>query len=345
MRERFGGIRKGEYAALKAGEPVAERYILALVCLIRQTGPDSSEFVRLASLVEEFLAAEGECSQEQLTDEDLINCLCTPPLDRQTACSTRVSDWLISGFVSLPDVFSFKRDLRQCLWLCESMEDVCDAIRWLFITAGRTQTKNEVLPSAAAVGVCESILRCSMQQYQHRVLQWWRHDPWTVVMSRGRNRPGGASIILPMQPAVYEEIRRGRRFILDCGPDCGQFPSDRLMFEAIGGRPFDEGGESADATRSLLIMSLFQIAHLSRSCEDTLRILAFVFDDLQRKRAVSFGYRPTDTHMHTTDWELFERVLPVGWGVRPADLLLLSVIRFFRELLQRDRDRNTKDNS
>jgi len=309
----FGGIRNGVCRSLGSGRPHSEKDLTKIVAYLRQ-----SPLPGIESAINRYLAGRTLSPSEDLYLERMVE-LVSEPAD------TWFVDSFMEGLRLVRDIYEHVRHPETCVHLCPHENDVREAVRWMFIHAGRLLSKAE-LTVTAAILKGEAQIGISLEDYQNRAVAWWRAEPWTVIMAWGYRKTAGMSIALPVREDVYEQVRRGDRRSYCCPSTDLKSPSSSILVEGMAMRPPEQGCEAEGINLRLVAAMLCQHAHLTDVPDIgqrvPLRLLAPGGTPKSCARLSQFGYRPTGSSLHGTKIPLFERTLLTSkkrewnlWGI------------------------------
>jgi len=290
---------------MQSGGPQPERDIAKLVEYLRQTRDPRRDPDKLQETLYAFLKKHKAADPATLDLTEIVELVSQP-------AAPSLLDALMEGTGLVLSVFERVRNPARCVELCQSPEEVHEAVRWMFIELGRLMTRKQ-LTAGESIYRGEDRIGTSLADYQRRAVEWWRAEPWTVIRVRGHRRSAGMSIVLPLKADIYESVFRGERKTYWCTPADLCRPSPNLLVEGLTMRPAEEGLEGDAPSLNLIVAVLCQEAHLSDvpgvGIEFPLRLLTFAAAPKQRQRALKFEYKPTGTYMHGTDVEFLERQL------------------------------------
>jgi hypothetical protein len=244
------------------------------------------------------------------------------------------------GVKGLGEVFGTKRLLHRHLRVCESPAEVCQAIEWMAVVAGRSLSPGGAeLSPGDAMRLAAEKMRIDLAAYQARAVEWWKFNPWTIALAEGNKRPVGCTIVLPLSDNGRDTLLEGRAMSYEIAPSEMQKPSECLLFEAIVERPRDMGAEASNmksVTRSLFVSLLAQAGifshQLPRSRTESLQFLSFGATPTNKKRLKGFGFKDTDRFMKGTEIEFFVKTLSPK-SPRGDDWQLLPFMWHFGEIL------------
>lgn len=299
------GIRNGICSGMEHGKAQPERYLAKLIDYLRQPRDPRWDPDRLQETLYTFLRKSGAADPSALQIAEIMQLVSQP-------ASPTFTDAFMEGISVIKSAFDLVRHPTTCVEFCQSPDDVCEAIRWMFIELGRLMSR-ERLNITRSIVRGEARIGTSLSDYQHQAVDWWRTEPWTVILTRGHRRPAGMSIALPLTTDAFESVLRGEKKTYWCTPADLCRPSPFIVVEGMTMRPPEEGLEGDAKNLRLLIAMLCQQAHLSDipglGRDFPLRLLTFTAAPKQRQRAMKFGYEPTGKYMHGTDVEFLERRL------------------------------------
>lgn len=310
QRTNDDGIKNGIYADMVRGYAVGERYIVGFAKYL-QSCPTAPPLA--VELISQFLGSTEWLRQSAHTvAARLIE-------DDDHDFFKRGTDGLLSALLCV------KLIGQQVSW-CRKEQDVEEAVRWMYVHVAR-----HVHPDAHRFTVRESErvaashMRIERCDYAQRAVSWWRYDPWTVIRVKGKKGPVGMCIHLPLSREAYESLKSGARMSYDIRAEELSRPSPYLLVEGIAERLPLVGGPRVSPTNAMILAMVTQQSVLSVSPpNDWLRMLSFTGTPASRERLESFGFKPLNTFMPSTDIEWMEKT----WGdpVTPRDYVFLGLL-------------------
>jgi len=210
--------------------------------------------------------------------------------------------------------------------------DIKSLIDWFYVwVAGEFDLRKLYLSTdlAKAIQVTEEAIALQRDEFEQLAKRWWAHEPWTVVLARGKYSPTGLSIVLPLRQDAYEAMRNGQLGLRELTPADLSRPSRHLLTVAIAQRPVLLGGDDGDTFKNIMAAHISQVAILSaceRETEHHLRVLALVGTPQNAVRAKQFGYEPLHTVTPDQRLPIYERVY--GERLSIEDMILLGFTAF-----------------
>jgi hypothetical protein len=334
FKDRRIGLKRDRYTELKRGDGLAEKYAYSLArLLLEESRKEAPRAFGLA--FKEFVEANGITATAAYFD-DILTCICAPPRHEPWIRDTG-DDLLGLGLQGLDDLVDTKRLLERHICLCRHEEDVRNAVEWLFVYVGRSINPSLSLPEATALAT--QYMRTTPDDYHRYAMQWWRFNPWTVVLAQGKRRPIGVSILLPLTKVAYESVLDGNQMTYQTTAEQLANPSPILLHEIVAARPRDMGGEAIslkDATRALYATVIAQCGVFTHSlpagASDPMRLLSFPGTPENAKRLQAFGYRSTGKSMPGTGLPYVEKLWPLN-STNTRAALLIALIRHYGELM------------
>lgn len=297
-----GIAKSGRYSELRAGDAGIEDYFFRFVECCRRRIPDAD---RERRALDEYLVQIGVADPSALTVEQIVHRISRPG-------KRSFADALMGGIKYIVGLSELVRHPARCVRPCLNEAEVRSAIAWMFAEAGRLASRSE-LDVQGAIERGEQQIGISLADYRARAIEWWRAEPWTVVLALDGGRPAGMGIALPLRADVYDEVRGGRRRGHECQARDLESPSAQLLVEGLAMRHADGALAPRKPNRFLLAAVACQQAYLSRVREIggdvPLCLLSFAGTPANRARLIRFGYQPVGTCLRGTQLELLERTL------------------------------------
>ncbi|WP_152054220.1 hypothetical protein [Tautonia marina] len=297
----LGGGDKAIVARMKEGAAVPEKYIRALVGLMRNESTLSAYFTakRLGGI-------------ETLTDDDIIERI-AGPLTPAPAPPPESEDIFDKGIVGIAEVFSrFVGKLVREGTLCRDEKDVATAVAMIFATVGRHVTRDAALADAEAITAAEAIIGLSRDAYLERAVAWWRKAHWSMAFAVVNRQRVGCSCVLPLTDDAYAAVRAGRQLDYELTADDLAVPSRSFLLEAEAERSDADYPQIRKRTGRQLHTLLLQVARLSLPESPVpylgcpIRILSFAGTPVNRARLLKLGFRPTGNRLPVHNLEILE---------------------------------------
>ena len=307
--EDKGGGRKADITRMKAGGTVPEKYVLALV-----------ELLRGKPALGEFLAMQGVADPGGSDANQLVEHVAGPvqsqagPLDGDADQHMKGIDALLGLFTD----FVWGKLIRSGT-LCEHEADVRTAIALTMASIGRTASGDTALSAKEAIQAAERHMRIGHDDYLGRAIALWRVARWSIAFAVVDRQRVGCSIVLPLAEPAYEALRLGVRDSHACSPADLALPSRTLFLEAIAHRADAEYPAVHRKTGQLVRTIYVQLAVLSLDgpgplqADRPLRILSIAGNPTNAKRLRRSGFRPTGTTMPGFDVGLMELDQRKAW--------------------------------
>lgn len=317
-----GGYAGGTLTELRRGNPVPAQYCRVLTKIRLEPGQE-----RLQEAFEQFLASRG-VDVASATDMEILDGVCRPIGDDE-------DDWVIAGEKSYGRLFTMQRMLSRVCRPCKDAREVMDAVRWQYIDCGRFRRRDPGLPAKDAIAVTEMMGQFGLAEHQHRIVQWWKREPRTMMLIMGSKRPIGMSRVFPLTEEVWNEVRAGNRSFHSVFPHEMLMPSNFIIHDMFAQRSVDEGGEAKAYTMAGMITILRQygtFANVKFPAESDFNCLSIATNDIARERLKGNGYKPVGTKMHLSDVDIYERRIAVDrLKVLSLDSLFLAVAALFSD--------------
>ncbi|MBX3357343.1 MAG: hypothetical protein KF745_02835 [Phycisphaeraceae bacterium] len=321
-RGRF--IQQGMYTKLKNGEPGTRRQIGVIISYIR--APEQ-RVDRERRVLDDFLRSRGVADAASTSDAKVIE-IVSVPAPPATG---------VGGIELYNRIFDRILFPLSYVRLFETEEQVCEAVRWMFVEAGRQTTPGRRLGTLDASLRGQERVGMRMAEYERLAASWWRRCRWTVIKVVGTRKSVGMCIMLPVKPEWYDLVRSGSKRTYECGLDDLQFPSAHLIAEGAAMKPSEVGVAEEHNPRCLDMAMICQSAWLSRVAgfgEDVpVRWLTFKGTPKNTKRALSFGFKPTGTSQRDMGIEFLERTIDLEEDDR--DARVVGVIRRLQRRLEK----------
>lgn len=314
MRENHGRISGNALTGLRKGRAEPEKAAFGLVTLLRgdEAPPGATEALFA------YLEARGVRNPADLKASQILDVVTGPPRTRPTDDAPE-RDYLLEGVWAAQDLI---RRPKRWIWRqsreCERAE-IAVAVDWLQLYIAYTLTPVETRDSLtveAARPIAESHMGITAEEYARRATAWHDRLPLTTRFGLGPRAPAGWTVVLPLTPEAYGEVRNGRRASYECGPEDLMAPSSHLLVEVVAERVASERVESTNPTLPLMASLHLQLARLSGidSMEPGGRIhlLSFAGTKPSRDRLVKQGFKPTGAKMPRSGVAIMERTFTLN---------------------------------
>ncbi len=316
LREPYGGLKDETITRMKSGASVPEKYIRALIDLLRVHGN---------SVLVEYINGKNLQAPLEAKTDDFLDILAGPPAPLPAA-DEHDKDWLVSGIEGISNLFTeflFAKQLVHSLMRCRSEDEAQKAVAMIVGNLGQSRQRGRQQPTPEeAIRNAERVMAISHEAYLARILELWRAVPETVAFAVVDGMRVGSSIVLPLKQKTYEALRDGKRSTHSCGPSDLAYPSDYLLFEALSERPDRPLPWLHKRTRQQVRTLFLQSAMLSLPadpstiCRRTVRILSFAGNPANLTRLKRIGFVPTGTRMPETGVPMLELDPQKGWLIK-----------------------------
>jgi hypothetical protein len=300
VRENDMRMRKQGYAQMRNGKLVLMRYVVAFSSYLYEC-LERSDDSKSAKMFTDYLRSLGVANALEQNPDQLAELL-IPQLQR---------DWLMDDTRTIAEFIISRRDDTYAKE-CEDEADINKAVRWMFITLGRE--RNESKPSMSqkdAIEVAEDFLKCSLEAYQQSAMAWHTFSKWTVVWVIDSNdQPKGMSVVLPLKPSAYTELKNGERMFWATRARHMSRRSKHLQIEAFGTRPLEDGGtpEVTDFGAMSLLTQVGALSHMGLSRMFAPRYaLAAPATPVNLRRLKSSGYTMVKEQILDSQIDVYEK--------------------------------------
>lgn len=322
IRAEGYGIKNGTYAKLKNGRPVDPKHLVSLVRYLRDATSQSRALAHIHTAFVTYCRSIDIPDLRQHSAEALTQLLMEPEENEDV-----FMDSMRQAISSLSVQVIFDGAVQACA----NQNQVRLAVRSMFVWLGNDLDTTTRTSEAAGIAVAEDHMKISLADYQARAISWWQFDPWTVVMARGKRRPTGMGIVLPLREEAYRSLLDGEKPTYDLTPVDLDRPSRLLLIAGASERNTNACQQEGNLTRNTLMALITQLAVLShvptKGQTDGLRVLTFAGSPTNHQRLICSDYTPTGINMAKTGHEFYERSL--CWPFRsPMDALLLGLLWF-----------------
>lgn len=315
---RMGRENKRDYISrIRHGKYVPMKYVtFYLEMLLVAEGDKHFEQSRVA--LGDYLRDRGIATLAPAVLELVAPHCCTAILDKLPGDddSDGVVDWIIQGLGSLStyplDLF-FKSLISHC-----QAGDPDQIALWTYLMVARERIpEGPSLRPEAAREAAGAIVGVPFDDYRQRARRWARVNPWTVLCAVRKGQPLGGSIVLPLYPHVYAEIRAGARKTSDVEPEHICVPSNWIVLESVCENP-EVFAKGHNPTRAILYAMVVQHGALMRLGSPAIgRVYHFLAPEgtgRNRERMLAAGFRPTETIL-ANGVRLWERLVDFETGV------------------------------
>jgi hypothetical protein len=234
---------------------------------------------------------------------DLLDRLCSPLDDdpRGSVVDNVHPTAVVQALIKAKGIESFVQ-------ACKDPSEVKTAVAWFFIEVGRLIVDDPLYPPEDSIQRAERLLRTEMANYQRLAIEWWRFNPWIVAFVRGRDKPTGMSICLPVTESHYEAVLRGDKMTYECAAADLRKPSTTFIHEAIARRPAELG--AANPSTGIAVLATSQTGILAygtpKRGRKPVRVLSPGGTSSARVRLTQFGYEATGIPIKNTGVELYQ---------------------------------------
>ncbi|MBX9787848.1 MAG: hypothetical protein K2Y37_02945 [Pirellulales bacterium] len=302
VRARGKTIRSDVYTNMKRGAAVAPHFAALLAqYFIDKVAAGEPTDDRAAAFLE-FIRARGIVEPASHSARALAEHL----LEQER-------DLLADGVPGLLEALCSQTNSEAPPAPTKRASQVRQAVRWMYAYLARAVSPDaNHLTAAKAIQTAEAMIGIALNAYEARAIDWWRTNPWTVNVVRGRRAAVGMTIVLPLTAEAYHEIRAGKRMASEVGVSDLQFPTRHVFLEGFAQRSAVDSGLSGDPTRYLALAIDSQVGALC-TCPDRLaeplHILNRVAFPLSEVRAKGYQFRPTGNYEHKSGQPLWELVV------------------------------------
>lgn len=334
MKQR-GGQSKNTLTTLRAGWAEAEKASLGLVTMLLFS-EDAPQGAQVAVL--EFLEQQGVDDPAALTEHEIFEKVTgepltvrTPPLDAR--------DYLYEGVRAWPEILS-----RSKRWISDqsrpsTQDEITDVVRWVQVFIAYTlasKSERESISAGRARPIAERHMGVSTDEYIQRAKAWMEWHSLIIRIALGPRYPAGCTVVLPLNPEAYQEVRSGKRASYECGPTDFCFPSQHLLIEIAAERVASERAEACNATKPLMAALHLQLAHLSamhlQNPGTRIHLLSFAGTNVSKKRLAKQGFKPTGAMMPRSGLMILERTFSMG-AMRGLEAATVGYFRWLAWLI------------
>lgn len=314
-RRQIDAYTSGTLGILKSGDPVDGKYCRVLVRMRHEAGQE-----RLRAMINDFLRSRGIVDPDTAEDDVILNAICKPAGEEE-------NDWIIAGIKGIGHLFDTRRSVSDICEPCNNAREVMQAVRWQYIDCGRLRARDSHLRPQEAIAITEALAQLQMKYHQERIIGWSKIQKRLVMMVMGDKTPIAMSLVLPLKPDTWHELRSGFRMSWSITPRELEVPSNYLFHDMLAQRPVDESGEARAYTRPSMLTALRQygtLAAIDDPLTTDLHILSIATNALARRRLEGLGYKPVGTKMGGCDVDFYEKHI-LHDKVRPVSVDSLFV--------------------
>lgn len=296
-RAHHRACSNGTLGELKRGNPVDEKYCRTLIWMMNYPAQ-----TRLRDAIADFVRGRASIEIDTVSIEQILEVTCRPAGEER--------DWIAASFADIVGALSSRPSIPLGGRPCKDPREVFDAVRWLYVDAGRLRTKDRLINPEAAIAVAEQLGQVPLDEFQRRMLSWWQKDRHVVMVARGDKRPIAMTAMLPLREDVWHDIRSGNRHPFTIVPSDIQTPSPFLFLVATAERTVDLNGEPKGYTYPLLITLLRQtscLSDLGYPPRADLCLLGYAGTELARTRLTKRQFTPTGTTLPRIGADLYEK--------------------------------------
>lgn len=237
------------------------------------------------------------------------------------------TDWRRGGWRGLSAMFAASLIGQEERYLCRSSNEVRSLVRWAMADVGRALAGDPLGlrgdPEAECLALAEKQMKRSLAHFQEQAIGWWDACPWTVLKAIYGDEQVGGSIMLPLTPEAYRQLRQGDISDLDLTPGHLQFPSRWMLGEGlINSFPNPTGARLGWVTARQVTTIIYQVARMSYASDPVagagrpIEVLCVGGTPDVCQRLLRHGYLPVGP-LKGFDVELYEQILPApesgGW--------------------------------
>jgi hypothetical protein len=308
-RDYISRIRHGKYVPMK--------YVTFYLEMLLEAEGDK-HFAQCRLALGDYLRDRGfETLDPRLLERVAPHC-CTAILDKLPGDddSDGVVDWIIQGLGSL-STFPLDLFFKSLITHCQAGDPDRVAL-WTYLMVARERLpEGPHLTPEAAQAAAGTIIGVPFPEYVQRARRWAKANPWTILHALRKGQQIGGSIILPVYPHIYAEIRAGARKTSDVEPEHICVPSNWIVIESVCENP-DTFAEGHNPTRAILYAMVVQHGALMRLGNPAIgrvyRFLAPEGTSRNRERMLAAGFKPTETVL-ANGVRLWERLVDFDTGV------------------------------
>lgn len=308
-----GTYAGGTYSAIRKGHFVKQKYVHSFIrLLVTQSNRVELRQARIALL--DYLARYGVTQLEERLIPIVLSRVATPPMPEPDDPRGMV-DYLARPWHTIAELSELGRGHRYVSGC--TPEDLPDMVKWMYLAVGRDRAPDgPTLSESQAIQFAGSFMRITDKAYEACAREWHNDNPWTVIHAVYRKTLVGMSIVLPLRPDVYDELREGHRTGYQCTPSDFHVPSQHIWLEAVAENPSALADSGLKPTLALKHTLTFQIAALARcnrfSSRSTLHLLSFAGTEKNEGRQKKAGFAATGTQTRSLQLKLMERQIQVG---------------------------------
>jgi len=182
--------------------------------------------------LEHFLQSQGRTDGETIGPTDLLEQFSALCDDSQIR-----TDWRRGGWREIAPMFSAALLGVDERALCRDEREVCDLVEWAMTDVGRALAGDPLGLKAGdaprLLALAEAHMGRSLDEFQRQALGWWEKSPWSVLKALCGEEQVGGSIMLPLRPEAYRDLRNGKLSDTELTPELLQLPSRHLLGEAL----------------------------------------------------------------------------------------------------------------
>jgi hypothetical protein len=321
MREHTDGIRNGVYSRMMKGLAFDPKYAVGFASYLLHLNQTNAN-LPTAVAFREHMQSVNSVNPANMSHANVAEHL----LENDD------NDYFLRGFFGVLDAFlhafSGKTTFKHILQGCTRPEQVHEAVRWLYVWAGKELSAGRSRHSLQElIAKTETHISIPLPTFQEMAQRWWQYDDWTVVLARGKRSPTGMSIVLPLRSEIYDAFRNGAMSLKDIGPADLQRPSRRLLVVAIAQRLPEIGGDAGNTSKNLMASLVGQVSILAGTtdtkADDPLRLLTVAGTPQNRRRLEAMRYVSTGNSTRGDGLPLFERIY--SWPMPGDDMVMIGI--------------------
>jgi len=210
-----------------------------------------------------FLATQGRVDGASISTGELLehySALCDESQIR--------TDWRREGWRGMATMFSAALIGVDERGLCRNEREVRELVEWAMTDVGRAMAADPLGLTggdpAWFLALGEAQMGRNLAEFQRQALGWWAESPWSVLKAQCGEEQVGGSIVLPLRPEAYRDLRSGKLSDTEITPDLLQVPSRYLLGEALANSlPPAARTRVGWATARQVTTLIYQVARLS----------------------------------------------------------------------------------
>jgi hypothetical protein len=211
----------------------------------------------------QFLSLQGRCDGETIGTTEFLEQFSALCDDTQIR-----TDWRRGGWRGMTMMFSAALIGVDERALCRSEQEVRDLVQWAMTDVGRAVAGDPLGlkggDPARFLEIGETHMGRSLAEFQRQAIGWWEESPWSVLKALCGEEQVGGSVVLPLRPEAYRDLRSGKLSDKEITPDLLQVPSRYVLGEALANSlPATARSRIGWATARQVTTMIYQVARLS----------------------------------------------------------------------------------